>query len=144
MLIFQGLGYCFMRSSTITSYYIKLSAISERKELFFNIVETGLLDRYKLNEIERILKFCQYTKQQIPLPQINITMHEPCEEYIENLTAKPWWNKSDFGWIPLLEEYSSEIVNELLQVESRNIFVSDSRWFNTNSIMFIYYELVII
>lgn len=42
--------------------------------------------------------------------------HEPCEEFIENLTAQPWWDKNAFSWVTELEAKSSTIASELRSV----------------------------
>ena len=32
-----------------------------------------------------------------------IFQHDPCEEYIDGLTAQPWWDASQFEWVAGLE-----------------------------------------
>lgn len=106
------------------------------------LVEAGLRDRYKVEDLQRIIKFCQYSKKEIPLPLFVDKYHEPCEEYIVGLTAKPWWNKVDFAWSKDLESISDEIIKELNQFEAEQIFISDSRYVLI-VIFFIYLKLLI-
>lgn len=40
--------------------------------LFFEIVESGLKDRFKVDEIPRVFKFCQYAKSEIPAPSAKV------------------------------------------------------------------------
>ena len=90
-------------------------------------MEAGLRDRYKDDDIRKILKFCQYARKEVSLPLFEDKYHDPCEEYIDGLTAKPWWNKNDFAWSKDLEKVSDVIVKELDQFEAEQIFKSDSR-----------------
>ena len=91
-------------------------------------METGLRDKYNDEDIQRILKFCRYTKKELELPLIESKLHEPCEEYIDGLTAKPWWNKNDFSWSKDLEQLSSQFQEELEKFETDRSFISDSRF----------------
>ena len=36
-------------------------------------------------------------------PDSTLYQHDPCEEYIEGLTAQPWWDASQFEWVAGLE-----------------------------------------
>lgn len=83
--------------------------ISPKRELFFDIISSGINDRYINNNITRILQFIKYAKNEIDLPITipNNEMFEPCEEYIDNLTNKAWWNKNDFDWVIDLEKQSN-------------------------------------
>jgi hypothetical protein len=40
--------------------------------LFFEIVESGLNDRFKIDDIPRVFKFCQYAKSEIPAPSAKV------------------------------------------------------------------------
>ena len=53
--------------------------------------------------------------------------HEPCEEYIENLTSKPWWETNQFSWVADLESKSELILKELIDADLNKLFISDSR-----------------
>jgi aspartate beta-hydroxylase len=106
--------------------------LAPRKALFFDIVESGLNDRFKEDDVPRVFKFCQYAKNEIPAPSAKVMMHDPCEEYIDDLEAKPWWNKEQFEWVAGLEAQSSIIGDELRDVlAARELFKGDSRYQGT-------------
>ena len=71
--------------------------------MFFDIVESGLSAKFNAQEIPRILKFCAYAKEEIPKPIPQVKMHDPCEEFIDGLTAQPWWNSDDRSLFPWME-----------------------------------------
>ena len=124
------------RSSFIRSRSCSLSmrAISPRKALFFEIVETGLKERYENEEASRIFKFCQYAKNELDSPVSIVKGHEPCEEYIDKLTPQPWWPHEQFDWVDSLNEQSPKIRNELeavLAAEAEQTFKGDSRYQET-------------
>mmetsp|Transcript_2238 Transcript_2238/g.2333 ORF Transcript_2238/g.2333 Transcript_2238/m.2333 type:complete len:335 (+) Transcript_2238:77-1081(+) len=111
-----------------------LKTLSPRKELFFEIVASGLLDRFPdQKDIPRIVKFCQYAKSEISIPSSTKYLHEPIEEYIDNLRAHPWWNPSEFSWVEELEKNSEIINNELKSVldTEKQLFKGDSRYQST-------------
>ena len=37
------------------------------------------------------------------MDNIILFQHDPCEEYIDGLTAQPWWDASQFEWVAGLE-----------------------------------------
>ena len=81
--------------------------------MFFDIVESGLSAKFNAQEIPRILKFCAYAKEEIPKPIPQVKMHDPCEEFIDGLTAQPWWNSDDrslFPWMEGKKERKKEIL----------------------------------
>ena len=43
-----------------------------RQALFFDIVESGLNDRFEVEDIPRVFKFCQYAKSEIPAPSAKV------------------------------------------------------------------------
>jgi hypothetical protein len=45
----------------------------------------------------------QRTRFDILLIACILLQHDPCEEYIEGLTAQPWWDASQFEWVAGLE-----------------------------------------
>jgi hypothetical protein len=77
---------------------------------------------------------------EIPPPTPSGPKHQPSEEHVEGLTAKPFWNTNDnpdlFPWAQPLEEKAHVIQQEfndkLLQKNSndQNPFSSDSAWQN--------------
>ena len=104
--------------------------MTPRKELFFNILESGLTDRYPgLTVVPRISKWMQYAKGEIETPVGYKEMHEPCEEFIEGLEALPYWDKSSFEWVAPLEEASKIIRQELeTQLMQDELFKGDSKY----------------
>jgi hypothetical protein len=101
--------------------------IGPRKQLFFEIVESGLADRFDSEIISKIYKFCQYAKNLIPAPVPQGFMHDPIEEYIDGLTSKPWWDPSSFEWVKGLEDQSAVITAELQSVlQQQEVFQGDS------------------
>lgn len=111
-----------------------LSKIPDRKAYFFELVESGLKDRFpNRNDVQKVFQFCQFAKQEQSLPPIKEFFHEPCEEYVEGLRAYPWWNTSEFVWIHELEIKSKEIKLELENViqQEENLFKGDSRYMST-------------
>lgn len=114
-------------------------AIPPRKALFFEIVESGLKDRFEPSDIERVFKFCSYAKGELAMPFIDkSSQHEPCEEYIEGLTARPWWSTSasaEFNkWVPALQEAAGIIRSELdnvLAQDELSTFKADSNYQQT-------------
>jgi hypothetical protein len=112
----------------------KVEAISDRRSRFLQIVETGLLDKYQPNEIKRIKKMIDFIRGSAIMPSKEelLPMHDPCEEYIEGLTAMPWWNPKQFSWVKELEEKANIIAEELKEVEANSIvFKSDSKYAQT-------------
>lgn len=104
------------------------SPINQKRALFFEIVESGLADRFDSSSISRVKKLCDYTNGKIPTPKSSSFMHEPCEEYIDNLTAKPWWDANEFKWTVDLEKMTDVISSELNYVlAQQQVFKGDSR-----------------
>ena len=74
----------------------------------------------------------------LPLPEPSSKGHQPSEEHIDGLTAKPFWDVStdaeSFPWAEKLEEKADVIADEfkqqLLQKEDTEsaLFSSDSAW----------------
>ena len=125
----------------------RLGALAPRRELFFEIIESGVLDRFPPGEdspATRINQFVRFAKFEEPLPIANrgAIAHDPCEEFVAGLTAKPWWDKADMDmsttkWIAELESQSSIIAQELKDVLASEIqtrertFKGDSRYMQT-------------
>lgn len=54
--------------------------IAPRKALFFDIVESGLNDRFQMKDVSRVFKFCQYAKNEIPAPSPKILKVRVCDQ----------------------------------------------------------------
>lgn len=128
----------FMNTKILTlKNHLKLNMVelSSRKQLFFDIVESGLNDRYSKTEASRVLDFVSYAKREKGLPATidRIAGHDPCEEYIDGLAAQPWWETTSFEWVGKLEAKSPQIRNELVQVLTKDAqtFKGDSRYQQT-------------
>lgn len=106
-------------SSTLTPS----SSSSTKKTEFFDRVEAGLLDRYKGDTIDRVIQFCRYARGDMPPPGAQSAFQEPCELFIDDLTAKAWWETSDFPWVKELEKHVDVISQEL-----RSAVQADENW----------------
>ncbi|CAM9578845.1 unnamed protein product [Heterosigma akashiwo] len=77
-------------SSKRTANVKGLCMISARKQKFWNQVNGAWAEKFSATEISRILKFEKYNKQELPAPEPAGPLHQPCEEYVEGLEARPW------------------------------------------------------
>lgn len=63
-------------------------------------------------------------RSEIPPPTGDAPGHQPSEEHVEGLTAKPFWNVIDepdlFPWAPGLEESSNVIIQEFEEKLARD------------------------
>eukprot|EP00533_Pseudo-nitzschia_delicatissima_P014603 CAMPEP_0197272608 /NCGR_PEP_ID=MMETSP1432-20130617/10133_1 /TAXON_ID=44447 /ORGANISM="Pseudo-nitzschia delicatissima, Strain UNC1205" /LENGTH=322 /DNA_ID=CAMNT_0042738171 /DNA_START=53 /DNA_END=1017 /DNA_ORIENTATION=+ len=112
---------------------IRLDALTERQEQFWEDVEDGLNDietfyRERGGNIDRIRKFGMRARGEIPLESGYRDFHEPSEEHIEGLTAKPLWDTTEFSWAHALEEKSYVIQQEFEEkiMNNSNLFAGDS------------------
>ena len=108
--------------------------LSPRRELFFEIIESGLRDRFPdPAKVERVFRFCDYAKGVSKIPSPTEKMHEPCEEYVENLRAMAWWDTTCFPWVQPLEQCAPTIREELHYVlkQQEELFKGDSRYMGT-------------
>lgn len=73
---------------------------------------------------------------EIPPPQGDVPGHQPSEEHVEGLTAKPFWNVTDnpdlFPWAAGLEANADVVAKEFEEKLARDqeLFASDSAWQN--------------
>jgi hypothetical protein len=73
---------------------------------------------------------------EIAVPTGYASGHEPSEEHVEGLTAKPFWNVDDepdlFPWAAGLQENANVIAKEFEEKLKRDqqLFASDSAWQN--------------
>ena len=109
------------------------AALSPRKALFFEIVESGLKDRFpQADDVARVWQFCRYAKGEAKPPSPQVRMHDPCEEYIDGLAANAWWDTAHPAfepWLPALEARCGEIQAELAAVlAQQELFKGDSRY----------------
>lgn len=119
---------------------IALAALSERQQQFWEDVEMGLDDiedyyKNKGMDIDRIRQFGRSARGEIDPPKGVVPGHEPSEENIEGLTAKPFWDVANlpdqFPWASKLEEKAEIIQKEFeAKLEESQMFSSDSAWQN--------------
>mmetsp|Transcript_24471 Transcript_24471/g.42740 ORF Transcript_24471/g.42740 Transcript_24471/m.42740 type:complete len:339 (+) Transcript_24471:3-1019(+) len=102
-------------SSKRTANVKGLCMISARKQKFWNQVNGAWAEKFSATEISRILKFEKYNKQELPAPEPAGPLHQPCEEYVEGLEARPWWEPAEFAWGRALEAESDVIQEEFQQ-----------------------------
>lgn len=110
-----------------------LDALTERQEQFWEDVEEGLDDiekyyRERGQNIDRIRRFGMRARGEVPLEPGYGDYHEPSEEHIEGLTAKPLWDTTEFSWAKALEE-KSHIIQEEFEAKimrDSNLFAGDS------------------
>jgi len=117
-----------------------LSALTERQMQFWEDVSDGLDDiedfyAKKGQDIERIRELAATAQGQNPVPTGYADGHEPSEEHVEGLTAKPFWEASSepelFPWAQSLEEQSYIIQQEFeAKLLKSDKFASDSAWQN--------------
>jgi hypothetical protein len=74
-------------------------------------VAFGLAARHPLPDVKRILEFGQYARGAKPLPDPSTRAvgHEPCEEFVPGLEAKPWHDPASFPWVAGLEAQAAVI-----------------------------------
>lgn len=104
---------CFPLHVQMHRKVLMSSTVTTKKTQFFDRVEAGLLDRYKEDSISRVIQFCRYARGDMPPPRAQSAFHEPCELFIDDLTAKAWWETSDFPWVKELEKHADVIGREL-------------------------------
>ena len=106
-----------------------LRKMSERRALFFEIVHSGLEDRFKRGSIPRIDQWLRYTTGEIGAPTGYKEYHDPGEEFVEGLTADNWWDTDKFSWVAPLEETAPLIRKELETVlAEQELFKADSNF----------------
>lgn len=109
---------CNLNSST------KVCALSERQMQFWEDVDDGLehISRYHETSstglsMDRIKTFAKTARGEISIPQPSVVGHQPSEEYVHGLTAKPFWDargdSDQFPWAEKLEDQSHIIIEEL-------------------------------
>lgn len=85
--------------------------MTPRRKQFFRTVSEGLKLGFEGQDISRVEKFVQYCKGELDYKALG-PLHQPSEEYVEGLRAKPWWEPEEFEWVNKLEERSSTIIDE--------------------------------
>ena len=106
-----------------------LRNMSPRRALFFEILQSGLKDRFRAGSLPRIEQWLRYTTREIPAPKGRKDFHDPGEEHIDGLTAEEWWDTDMFQWTAPLEETAPLIREELeLVLAAEELFKADSNF----------------
>eukprot|EP00544_Gedaniella_sp_CCMP2646_P008684 CAMPEP_0202484346 /NCGR_PEP_ID=MMETSP1361-20130828/3437_1 /ASSEMBLY_ACC=CAM_ASM_000849 /TAXON_ID=210615 /ORGANISM="Staurosira complex sp., Strain CCMP2646" /LENGTH=325 /DNA_ID=CAMNT_0049112955 /DNA_START=36 /DNA_END=1013 /DNA_ORIENTATION=+ len=148
-MIRYAIGFCCLaRTSSFTvgpsrqsSRSSCLSALTERQMQFWEDVDEGLTDVEQVyasrgQDIDRIRTFAKSARGEIPPPKGDAPGHQPSEEHVEGLTARPIWDVIDepglFPWATGLEESADVIIQEFEEKLARDqkMFASDSAWQN--------------
>lgn len=120
------------RRSAVTTMSLgssTLSGMSPRRALFFEIIQSGLSDRFTQGSVPRIDQWLKYTTGELAAPKGYKEFHDPGEEFVENLTADNWWETDKFEWIAPLEETTPLIRKELEAVlAEQELFKADSNF----------------
>lgn len=89
----------------------EIPEMTPRRKQFFRMVSEGLGVGFEGKEISKVEKFVQYCKGELEYEALG-PLHQPSEEYVEGLRAKPWWEPEEFEWVSELEERSDIVVDE--------------------------------
>eukprot|EP01031_Cornospumella_fuschlensis_P039482 gene39482-48065_t len=106
-----------------------LVVTSSRKDLFFDIVRSGLSDQFDASELVRVQEFISYASGSSPLPE---RCNAFSQEVIEGLLPQPFWDPSYFPFVSSLEEKAHIIRQELESVMAdESLFKADSAYSQT-------------
>jgi len=117
------------------SHYCLFATLTDRQLQFWEDVEEGLNDvadcyASRGENIDRIRRFAMRARGEIDLPEPSEKFHEPSEEHVDDLSAKPFWAASEFQWAAQLEENAHIIQEEFESKLQSDIFRADSKWQN--------------
>jgi len=101
---------------------------ANRKQKFWREVAFGLAEKFDFSEITRIIDFGRYARGELGAPPPAGPGHEPCEEYVPGLTAKPWHGTEALAWVAGLEAQAGAI-----QAELNAVLAEDAHSFNGDS-----------
>ena len=121
-----------------------LSALTERQIQFWEDVADGIDDmaayyESKGQSLERIRAFGRSARGETPPPTGSVAGHQPSEENVDGLTAKPFWDVAadpeSFPWAAeleakahiIIEEFESNLLEQDEDDEGR-MFSGDSAW----------------
>lgn len=101
---------------------------ANRKQKFWQEVAFGLAEKFDFSEISRVIDFGRYARGELGPPKPAGPGHDPCEEYVPGLTAKPWHDTAALGWVKALEAHAPAIQAELDAVlaQDAHSFAGDS------------------
>ncbi|CAM9307376.1 unnamed protein product [Discosporangium mesarthrocarpum] len=85
--------------------------MTPRRKQFFSMVSEGLQVGFENEDVSRVEEFVRYCRGELE-PEVKGKLHQPSEENIGGLRAKPWWEPEEFPWISSLEEQSHIVIDE--------------------------------
>ena len=99
------------------------AAMTDRQRRFWSEID-ALLRGFEAERgaaaVARVRRWSEYASRARPLPPEATQgdpacpdLHQPCEEYIDGLSARPWWEASEFDWAAPLCAASGAIAAEL-------------------------------
>lgn len=88
-----------------------IAPMTPRRKQFFSTVSEGLNVGFEGQDISRVEDFVRYCKGELDYDALG-PLHQPSEEFVEGLRAKPWWEPAEFEWVSELEERSSVVIDE--------------------------------
>ena len=78
----------------------------------------------KGQSIDRIRQFSKSAQSKVPPPTVTVAGHEPSEEHVNGLTARPFWDLSEekvlFPWAAELEE-NAHVIQEEFEAKIKSI-----------------------
>ena len=139
-LLGATLSHAFQNSPTLPTRCHSqtcCAALTERQMQFWEDVDEGLdgIESFyakKGQDIDRIRTFSKRARGELPPPEGSGPGHDPSEEHVDGLTAKPFWDVSEhpelFPWAAELEEKSG-----IIQKEFEEILLNPSELFKADS-----------
>lgn len=88
-----------------------IAKMTPRRKQFFRMVSEGLTVGFEGQDLTKVENFVRYCKGELDY-EAQGPLHQPSEEYVEGLRAKPWWEPEEFAWISELEEKSAIVIDE--------------------------------
>lgn len=85
--------------------------MTTRRKQFFRMVSEGLSVGFEDRDILRVENFVRFCKGELDYEALG-PLHQPSEEFVEGLRAKPWWQPDEFEWVSKMEENSDIVIDE--------------------------------
>ncbi|CAM9814716.1 unnamed protein product [Pylaiella littoralis] len=85
--------------------------MTPRRKQFFRMVSEGLKVGFEGEDLSRVENFVRYCKGELDFKAMG-PLHQPSEEFVEGLRAKPWWEPQEFEWVSEMEEKSDIVIDE--------------------------------
>eukprot|EP00904_Undaria_pinnatifida_P004273 jgi/Undpi1/13847/HiC_scaffold_9.g03498.m1 len=88
-----------------------IAKMTPRRKQFFRMVSEGLTVGFEGQDLTRVENFVRYCKGELDYEALG-PLHQPSEEFVEGLRAKPWWEPAEFEWVSEMEERSAIVIDE--------------------------------